>query len=93
MDHLNAIFPGGAAVRVRLKDAAAAAAPVASERLGRSLSVDFEAISCHAKLRFLVLTTDDGRKGQDDVGRKEGRKEGDEEEGEGGSRWSARVRE
>ena len=91
MDHLNAIFPGGAAVRVRLKDAAAALV-VASERLGRSLSVDFEAISCHAKLRFLVLTATDGRKGQDDVGRKEGR-EGDEEEGEGGSRWSARVRE
>lgn len=52
------IFPGGAVVRpppVRLKDAAAAPVPTWS-----SLSADFEAISCHAKLRFLVLTTDAG---------------------------------
>ena len=76
-------------VRVRLKDAAAALV-VASERLGRSLSVDFEAISCHAKLRFLVLTTDDGRKGQDDVGREMRRRE---REGADGQRESENERE
>ena len=44
---------------------------------------DSEAISCHAKLRFLVLTTDvdlDGRKGQDDVRRREMRRRGRREQ-------------